>query len=214
MRCQFDKILLEEYAIGEVKAAERTQVESHLSACADCRLEVTDLRRLVRELTALPEPEFPPELEETLVRSAIQAGRAALPVRSGVRAAGARPGWVYVLSGAAGLGFVMALLLLFWPARFAQIGSSGEGGVGQGLGLLDSVFRWVDSAGTTWDSVRDFLNRFAPVGKAVRIAVAGVGSSLWTAVALGAVATALFLWRLTSTGQKKARRMNHVEPHC
>jgi hypothetical protein len=89
------------------------------------------------------------------------------------------------------------------------------GGVGQGLGLLDSVLRWVDGARSTWDAVKEFFDRFAPVGRAMRIAVAGVGASLWSALLLGAVAVALLLWRITGAGQKKiTRRVDHANPRC
>lgn len=217
MKCPFDRDLLQEYAVGEVTAPERSRVEEHLGICADCRLEVTDLRRIVRDLTALPEPDFPPDLEEVLVRSAIQAGRDLQTIRPLPRRTGIRPTWVYAMSGAVGLAAVIFLVVLLWPSRVGQEGPVGRmvgGGVGQGLGLLDSIMRWLEGVRSSWDAVSDYLGRFAPVGRAVRVAVAGVGSSLWTALALGGVAIALLLWRITGAGHKKMRSVDHAKPHC
>lgn len=217
MRCRFDQDLLQEYAIGEVTAAERSQVEGHLERCADCRLEVTDFRHLVRDLAALPEPEFPSDLEEVLIRSAVQAGRALQPPRPVVRPAGIRRVWVYAFSGAAGLLVSIFLIAMLWPFRESAGGPFDRvlgNGVGQGLGLLDSALRWGTGARSTFDAVSDFLNRFAPVGKAVRIAAAGVGTSLWAALLLGAIAVALLLWRITGAGQKKMRSIDHANPPC
>ena len=214
MKCTFNKDLLQEYAIGEVNPAERGQVEEHLGACTECRLEITDLRRMVRDLSSLPEPDFPVDLEDVLIRAAVQAGRS----QQGTNAVPPRthkpPDWNYAQAGGAGLVFVVFVVLLLWPGRFAVMGPGG-GVEGQGIGLLDSVFGWAQNVRDTWATTKVFLSRFAPVTKAVRVAVAGLGTTLWGALALGAIATGLLLWRITGSGEKKrVRSVDHAKPRC
>ena len=48
------RTLLSSYIDGQVSAAEATQVEEHLFSCADCRLDVEDLRATVELLRELP----------------------------------------------------------------------------------------------------------------------------------------------------------------
>jgi anti-sigma factor RsiW len=104
MNCLFDKDLLQEYAIGEIMEADRATVEGHLTVCAVCRLEVADLRRLARDLSSIPEPAFPVDLEEVLVRAAFQAARAQQPVRvTSVRPVGLRRSWTLVPARSASL---------------------------------------------------------------------------------------------------------------
>ena len=144
MKCTFNKDLLQEYAIGEVNPAERGQVEEHLGACTECRLEITDLRRMVRDLSSLPEPDFPVDLEDVLIRAAVQAGRSQQGTYAVPRRSHLRPVWIYALAGGAGLVFVVFVVLLLWPGRFAVMGPGG-GVEGQGIGLLDSVFGWAQN---------------------------------------------------------------------
>jgi len=73
----------------------------------------------------------------------------------------------------------------------------------------------VQNVRETWETAGEFLSRFAPVTKAVRVAIAGLGSTLWGALILGAVATGLLLWRITGTGEKKRmREVDHANPRC
>jgi anti-sigma factor RsiW len=48
-----------DYALGEVSAAQRQDMESHLAACADCRAEVGDLQLTLAALRRLPAQELP-----------------------------------------------------------------------------------------------------------------------------------------------------------
>jgi anti-sigma factor RsiW len=210
MNCLFDRDLLQEYAIGEITETDRTTVERHLTDCAVCRLEIADLRRLARDLSSIPEPTFPVDLEEVLVRAAVQAGRAQQPVRvSSLRPAGLRRSWTLVLAGAVGLslaGFVVAYLWSSWLA----LPGTGNGG-GQGLGLVDSLRGWVEAVRSFWSTASDFLDRFAPVRKAARAGLGGLTVFLIGATGLGVAATGLVLWRIA--GPRK-RKVNHAEPHC
>jgi hypothetical protein len=210
MSCLFDKDLLQEYAIGEIIEADRGTVEGHLTGCAVCRLEVADLRRLARDLSSIPEPAFPVDLEEVLVRAAVQAGRAQQPVRvSSLRPAGLRRSWTLVLAGAVGLALAGFVVVSLWSSLLALPGT-GIGG-GQGLGLKDSLLGWVETLRSFWSTASDFLDRFAPLRKAVRAGLGGLTVPLIGAIGLGVAATGLVLWRIA--GPRK-RKVNHAKPHC
>ena len=190
MSCLFDKDLLQEYAIGEIIEADRGTVEGHLSACAVCRLEVADLRRLARDISAIPEPAFPVDLEEVLVRAAIQTGRAQQPMRANsMRPAGLRRSWTLVLAGTVGLALAGFVVVSLWSSLLTLPGTGMSGG--QGPGLADSLQGWVRTLGTYWSTVSDFLNRFAPVRKAARAGLNGLKISLIGAMGLGVAATGL-----------------------
>jgi len=211
MNCPFDKELLQEFAIGEVTEAQRREVESHLVACSPCRSEVAYERQLARDLAAIPEPEFPQDLEEVLVRSSIQA---AMTGEAGhvARASRLQPAWVLALGGAAGLGIMILIALVLWPARVSTWGTPDAPGSSQGLGLLDGLTRWIADFRSALESIGDFLGYFAPVVEAVRVAMGAVGSSVWAALVLGALSTILLLWRMTSTG-RKMRFTGDAEQH-
>jgi predicted anti-sigma-YlaC factor YlaD len=210
MNCLFDKDLLQEYAIGEIIEADRGSVEGHLATCAVCRLEVADLRRLARDLSLVPEPVFPADLEEVLVRAAIQAGRSQQPVRvSPMRSSGLRRSWTLVLAGAVGLALAGFVVVSLWPSKLAVPGT-GIGGA-HGLGLADSLLGWVETLRSFWAATTEFLGRLAPLRKAARTGLSGLPVFLVGAMGLGVAATGLVLWRIA--GPRK-RKVNHAKPHC
>lgn len=215
MTCNFDRDLLQEYALGEVDAARKNEVEIHLSSCAACRREVAFDREMARDLAALPEPPFPQKLEEVLVRASIQAFKAqgqrhpAVPSLARPRAV-----WPYVLGGLAGAGVLFLLVLLLWPGRvssWAPVDQVVGGGVGQGLGILDGVLHLASDLRTGWEIVRAFLGRFSPIGKAMRTAFSGLGGSVWVGLFLGVFGSTFLLWRVTRAGQK--RRVHDAKSH-
>ncbi len=55
------------YAAGALDDAERAEVESHLTVCADCAREVADLRETLAELSVLTEAEPPPALRASIL---------------------------------------------------------------------------------------------------------------------------------------------------
>jgi hypothetical protein len=210
MNCMFDKDLLQEYAIGEIVEADRGPVERHLTSCPLCRLEVADLRRLARDLSSIPEPEFPVDLEEVLVRAVIQAGRTRQPVRgTSLRTPAARPSWALVLAGVVGVGIATFVVISQWPTLLATPGR-GFGG-SPGLGLADSLWRWVETLRTFWSTATGFIERLEPVRKAMRAGLGELTGPLIAAMGLGVAATGLVLWRIA--GPRK-RRVNHAKPHC
>jgi hypothetical protein len=210
MNCLFDKDLLQEYAIGEIIEADRATVEGHLTGCAVCRLDVADLRRLARDLSSIPEPAFPVDLEEVLVRAAVQAGRAQQPVRANSpRTNGLRRSWTLVLAGAVGLALGGFVVVSLWSSLLALPGT-GMGG-GQELGLVDSLQGWMETLRSFWSRTSDFLDRFAPVRKAARVGLGGLTVSLIGAMGLGVAATGLVLWRIAGPHKRK---VNHAKPHC
>src|SRR5436305_12560269 len=69
--------LLPWYATGQLDAAERTRVEAHLSACGECREQLTLERRLVQQFRAMT-----PEVESGWTRLKARMER---PARQTVR---------------------------------------------------------------------------------------------------------------------------------
>lgn len=201
MNCSYDRDLLQEFAIGEVSEAQRREVENHLAACSHCRSEVAFERQLARDLAAIPEPNFPQDLEEVLVRSSVQAAMTGRAGRA-VKASRLQPAWVLALGGAAGLGIMILIALVLWPARVSTWGALDTTGGGQGIGLLDGLTRWIADFRSALQSIEEFLGYFAPVAGALRVAMGTIGSSVWAALVLGALSTTLLLWRITSTGRK------------
>jgi hypothetical protein len=116
----------------------------------------------------------------------------------------------HALGGLVGGGILILLLLLLWPGRLASWAPVDQVVGGGGVGLLDSVLRWISDLQSGWQTVRDFLERFAPIGKAVKVTVAGLGGFVWIALVLGATGSTLLLWRITRSGQK--RSVGHAKP--
>lgn len=70
--------LLSPYIDGALSAEERSRAEGHLSSCADCRRELSELRAASRMVASLPKAEPPPGFLARLERR---------------RAGGAKPAW-------------------------------------------------------------------------------------------------------------------------
>lgn len=64
--------LITEYDEGSLDAGERRQFESHVVICPACRGFLSQMRATREHLRHGSEPEFPPELEDSIV-SAFQA---------------------------------------------------------------------------------------------------------------------------------------------
>ena len=52
--CGMEQDLLQEYLDGELRAAERLEMDTHLAGCAACRAEVAGYRRLCERLALMP----------------------------------------------------------------------------------------------------------------------------------------------------------------
>jgi anti-sigma factor ChrR (cupin superfamily) len=64
--------LVTEYDEGSLAAGERRQFEAHVVICPPCRGFLSQMRATREHLGHGPAPEFPPELEDSIV-SAFQA---------------------------------------------------------------------------------------------------------------------------------------------
>ncbi len=212
MSCTYDKELVQEFATGELASDQRRLVESHLVTCADCRMEVAGLRRLARDLTELPAPVFPDDLEEILVLASIQARRTAQPARP-LRVGALRPSWIAAAGGLAGLAVIVVLVALLWPGRsMTPIDRVVGGGVGEGVGILDDVLHWIADFKTASNFVTSLFSHFSPLGKVARVVLGGIGGSIWAALLLGIAGATLLLWRVTAASQKRVRGVNHAKP--
>ena len=207
--CNFDKSLLVDYAAGDIDVAGKVEVTAHVSRCHACKLELRFHQDLASDLQRLPRPEFPPHLEEVLVRSAVQAGRNARPA---AEANGRfRFSWTPVLCTGAGLAIVAVLALILAPGTWVSPGSgdgSVIGTVGQGTTLINDMMRTVSTLQDAWDIAKDFLRRFAPLTNAIGAIVSALGLQRWLILGASVLAAALLLWRVTRLGQK--RSVGHV----
>lgn len=106
------KSCLADYLEGDLSLDRRARVDAHLDGCAECAREVDQMRRMIRLLRLLPEPETPPLIAANVMRR--------------IRAGESRPGLVtrfmHTLGGILDPGFVMpaavlasaALVLVVW----------------------------------------------------------------------------------------------------
>jgi len=214
MTCGFDKELLFEYAVGELAAGDRRQVDDHLIGCPSCRDFVAFERRLAHDLGALPAPAFPDHLEGVLVRASMEAARSAASARPSPKRDRIHAGWLYAFGGLAGSGMLVLLVLLLWPGRFiplspvdSLLGTSPN----TGHGFLDGLLRSFQDLRAGWSVLQDFLSRFAPVQKAIRVALGGVASTFWFSIALGVALSVALVWRVARGSQK--RSVGHAKPH-
>lgn len=129
------KSCLADYLEGDLSLDRRALVDAHLDACADCAGEVDQMRRMIRMLRLLPEPETPPMIAANVMRR--------------IRAGESRPGLVgrfmHAVGGILDPGFVLpaaviasaALVLVVWqdPASIRASLTAGSRGPRLGAGL-------------------------------------------------------------------------------
>jgi hypothetical protein len=125
------KSCLADYLEGDLSLDKRALVDAHLDACADCAGEVDQMRRMIRLLRLLPEPETPPMIAAHVMRR--------------IRAGESRPGLVtrfmHTLGGILDPGFVLpaaviataAMVLVVWQDPASIRASLGSGGLGPRL---------------------------------------------------------------------------------
>lgn len=93
---------------GELSVARRAAIAVHLAACPTCRRRYQGLQALHRQLTALPPPLLPPDLNRAILAALPAAARRLAP-------AARRPadvsGWQALLHVALACTLVLALLL-------------------------------------------------------------------------------------------------------
>src|SRR5258708_9873037 len=121
---------LNDYVDRSLGSAERSSVEQHLAACAECRQLVEDLTHLLRATHALEPREAPvrawPRLERAIrmetqhgapTAGARGAGTARLPAPSPVDGKGSRSAWLAGLAAAAAPVLATMAGLRFIPTR-------------------------------------------------------------------------------------------------
>lgn len=59
MSCSVEDYVLQEYVDGTLEPLTKIIIEEHLKTCQSCKREVTELKLLMWELDALPEPVVP-----------------------------------------------------------------------------------------------------------------------------------------------------------
>lgn len=204
MKCECDKTLLLDYAIGALSEEERRRAEAQVRACPSCALELESHRALAADLASLPKPDFPPGLEAVLVRTAIEAGRRRSPAGSRRTFA-----WIPVLCAAAGLAIIAVLAMILNPSNLAPTGGTLEGVPrgGRGATVFDDLLQLYANLQQGWVILRDFASRFAPVARAFRT-VAGVIGVQGAVITLASAAGVMIaLWRFTRP-RRKVRHAN------
>lgn len=109
--------LLPWYAMGQVDAAERAELEAHLAGCAPCRASLARERELQRLLAeALPDPPYRGDVGDGLaaLRKRIGSQRQAAGASWGSRLSTVPSWWRGVLLAQAAL-IGLLLVLLLWP---------------------------------------------------------------------------------------------------
>jgi anti-sigma-K factor RskA len=73
---------LDEYALGQLSAAERREIEAHARECAACASEIQELSLVMQGLARAPEPVVPPpQLRARVIDAFTRESRAAAPAR-------------------------------------------------------------------------------------------------------------------------------------
>ncbi len=106
------KSCLADYLEGDLSLDRRARVDAHLDGCADCAREVDQMRRMIRLLQLLPEPETPPLIAANVMRR----------IRAGESRSGLVTRFVRAVGGTLDPGFVLpaaviasaALVLVVW----------------------------------------------------------------------------------------------------
>jgi anti-sigma factor RsiW len=108
---------LSAYVDGELSAAERAAIERHLPACAECRAELAELRRVRALLGALPAPTLP----RSFALPTGSSTNARLPNASSRANTGSgRPPWYRASQWAGGVAASLGLALLLGNALLGQ----------------------------------------------------------------------------------------------
>lgn len=212
MGCDFNTDLLLEFAVGEIAQAERAEVEAHVNGCVACRAEVRLHRSLARDLKELPAPSFPSDLEEVLVRAAIQTRRS-MP-RPTSRVSPARPAvaWLPVLCGAAGLAIVGVLILLLLPGRMLSPGSVDEmvyGGAGRGTNVMGDALMLLRNLRQGWEFVLRVLGWLSPITRALGAVFEAVGAGRWLMVLATTTVAVWAVRRLTRSRKQQPQAKVH-----
>jgi anti-sigma factor RsiW len=207
--CECDKELLVAHALGETDPAEVAALEARLRDCPDCREEFSLHRQLADDLAGRPPAPMPADLREILIRSAIQVRRDSSPAWASSRSSGrGRIAWTPILCAGAGLAIVGLLVLLVLPGG-GPGGSVDEvvvGGVGRGATAVEEILQLVSNLQSGWNLASDFLQRFAPLARAVQTAFSAVGLLRWAVTFLSVLGVIGLLWRLNRSSQNRSVR--------
>jgi hypothetical protein len=194
--CTCDRSLLLEFALGELEPQQRVRIAAQVRDCPACAAEVRAHERLAGDLRLLPVPAFPAQLEEVLVRSAVQARRGLAGRQT---AAGKEFAWTPVLCAAAGLAIVAVLVLILRPTNLVGPGSSMDevvyGGAGRGATAFQDLVRLYDNIRQGWEILVDFLGKLAPVWRAVRVLLGAVGTARIAMAGTSVLLVVVLLWR-------------------
>ena len=136
---------LNDYVDGSLGAAERSGVDQHLAACAECRRLVEDLRDLLRVAGELELREPPvrawPRLERAIRMEEQRADRGLGPhdVASGAAKAGHYRSYATWLAAAAALIFATMVGLRYAPARHVDAPPTATPGAGAPITANDAA---------------------------------------------------------------------------
>lgn len=207
--CGCDKELLVAHALGHVDPEEVARVEACLRTCAQCRDEFSLHRQVADDLGRRASAPMPPGLRDVLIRSAIQVRRDSSPAwaRSRTDARG-RIAWTPILCVGAGLAIAGLLILLVLPGSGGggSVDQMVVGGVGRGATALEEILQLVSNLQAGWNLAREFLQRFAPLTRAVQTAFSAVGFVRWAVAFLSVAGVIGFLWRINRSNQNRSVR--------
>jgi hypothetical protein len=193
--CTCDRSLLLEFALGELDPQQRLRVAAQVRDCASCAAEVRAHERLAQDLERLPVPAFPLQLEEVLIRSAVQARRGL----AGRRAARKEFAWTPVLCATAGLAIVAVLVLILRPTNLVGPGTSMDevvyGGAGRGATAFQDLVQLYANIRQGWELLVEFVGKLAPVWRAMRALLGAVGAARIAMAGVSVLLVVVFLWR-------------------
>jgi anti-sigma factor RsiW len=202
-----DEALNQDYVLGALDPREAEALESHLSGCPACALQVRQYRLLFRNLADLPLPAVPDGIASRVL-ARLRAVPEAHANRSVLGLLIRRPAFAAAAGGL--LGFAIAvfhepLILLFGR----MTGGIVAGGATQLVTGIRSVLRDLSVLTGIVQPVVGAILKLEPVVRALGEAIRAVPAQASTSSVLLSLATAILLARLL--GQVRREKLGHAK---
>ncbi len=161
MSCRDRQSSLQDLAEGRLGAGARSELESHLRACASCRKDLRAYRAIMVTLPAMPDPRIPVDLSAQVMAAVRARHLAHRPARETAAASLVRRSLLAIMAGAFAISFGIAL----WGYSSRIVGFAGQT-MSRDLVAL-------------WGAVRDLWSLVQVLGDVAQL-VQPIAQQLWS----------------------------------